>query len=259
MNANGPIFDSHAHYDDSAFDCDRDALLQALPAQGVCAVLSCADSEESCTRTLALAERYPYLYAACGVHPHNAAKTDWNTFLCQLQEHIRHEKCVAVGEIGLDYHYDFSPREAQLALFENQLIFAKEHDLPVVVHDREAHEDTMRLLRQYRPRGVVHCFSGGTELAKETVALGMYIGLGGAVTFHKARRPLEVAAEIPLERLLLETDSPYMTPVPNRGKRNDSAQIRFVAETIAQARGISVENLLEQTCKNACVLLTINI
>lgn len=244
------IFDSHAHYHDEAFDEDRDALLAALPGQNICGVINCATDLPTCAQTLALAEQYAYLFAACGVHPHEAAglPADW---LDAVRAFCARPKCVAVGEIGLDYHYDFSPRDVQQAVFAAQLALANELDLPVIVHDRESHEDTLRLLRQYRPQGVVHCFSGSAEMAKEVVALGMYIGLGGATTFKNARRPLEVAAAVPVDRLLIETDCPYMTPVPFRGKRNDSTYIPYAAAAIAAARGETAETVLAQTRANA--------
>jgi len=252
------IFDSHAHYDDAAFDSDRDSVLTALPAQGVCGVLNCADSHESCLKTLELAGRYSYIYAACGVHPHNAENTDWCVFEGQLRGFLREERCVAVGEIGLDYHYDFSPREAQLDLFERQLRLALELDMPVVVHDREAHADCLRLLKLYRPKGVMHCYSGSVEMAEELIAFGMYLGLGGAVTFPNAKKPRTVAAWVPQDRLLLETDCPYMTPVPFRGKRNSSAWIPYTAEAIAALRGTDAQTILNITEENTCRLFGIS-
>lgn len=251
------IFDSHAHYDARQFAPDRDELLQQLPAQGVCAAISCADSEKSCVRNLKLAEQYEYIYATCGVHPHNAKDTDWSTFAAKLRTYLAHPKCVAVGEIGLDYHYDFSPREVQRELFVRQLELAKALDLPVVVHEREAYADVLHLLQQYKPKGVLHCFSGSVEGAREILDLGMYIGLGGAVTFRNAKKPVAVAAAVPLDRLLLETDCPYMTPVPFRGKRNDSALIPYTAQVISSLHGVSVQELLDQTCDNACRLFGI--
>lgn len=247
------IFDSHAHYDSEAFDGDRDILVSSLPESGVCGVINCASDIASSYTSLALAEKYPFIFAACGVHPHEAgeAKDNWRE---ELKTLCTKEKCVAVGEIGLDYHYDFSPRELQKEFFEFQLRLANELDLPVIVHDREAHEDTMELLRKYKPKGIVHCFSGSVEMAKEVVKLGMYIGLGGAVTFKNARKPLEVAAFVPDDRLLIETDSPYMTPVPHRGKRCDSSYIPFTAEVLATARESTAEKILDLTRQNANTL-----
>ena len=250
------IFDSHAHYDSEAFDADRERLLQSLPGQGVCGVINCASDFASSESCLALAERYPYVYAAVGVPPHECAKEGWDEE--RLKALLARPKVVALGEIGLDYHYDFSPRGEQLLWFERQLKVAKELDLPVIVHDREAHADTMVLLQKYKPRGVIHCFSGSVEMAAEAVKLGMYIGLGGAVTFQNAKKPAEVAAAIPLERLLLETDAPYMTPVPFRGKRNDSAFIRYTAQRIAELRGAGIQSIYAAARQNACDLFGIS-
>ncbi len=243
------IFDSHAHYDDAAFDEDRAALLASLPQNGVEGAINCGVNDQSSASCVALAEEYPHLYAAVGIHPEEAGKADeamWQKCLALLD----HPKAVAVGEIGLDYYWDTSTRERQLYWFERQLQEAVALDLPVIVHDREAHADVLAMLQQYRPRGVVHCFSGSVEMAAEVVRLGMYIGIGGVVTFKNARKPVDVAAGIPLNRLLLETDAPYMAPVPCRGKRCDSTLIAHTAAKIAELRGIEVEELLAVTRQN---------
>lgn len=250
------IFDSHAHYDSEAFDEDRAELLQSLPKKGIFAVLNCGSDVVSSLNSLELAGKYDYIYAACGVHPHEAGNAK-KSYLETLVNMCKEEKCVAVGEIGLDYHYDFSPKDVQKKVFEQQLILAKELDLPVIIHDREAHEDTMNLIEKYRPRGVLHCFSGSAEMAKQAVNLGMYIGLGGAVTFKNARRPLEVAAVVPRDKLLIETDCPYMTPVPFRGQRNDSTLIPYTARVLAGVRNCSEEEILELTKQNALELFKI--
>lgn len=247
------IFDSHVHYDSEAFNDDRKELLSALPSQGVCGIINCGSDMASSLASLELADEFSFIYAACGVHPHEAEGCKQG-YLPVLKKLCSEEKCVAVGEIGLDYHYDFSPRDIQKKVFEQQLVLAKELDLPVIIHDREAHEDTFELLKRYKPKGVVHCFSGSAEMAKEIVKLGMYIGLGGAVTFKNARKPLEVAASVPDERLLIETDCPYMTPVPHRGKRCDSSYIPFTAQVIAQARNSTPEAILDLTRQNANIL-----
>ena len=244
------IFDSHAHYDSEAFDNDRKELISALPEQGVCGIVNCASDIETSEKCLELADEFNFIYAACGVHPHEAGKAQ-DDYLKTLKTMCGNEKCVAVGEIGLDYHYDFSPRDVQLRIFEEQIVLANEIDLPVIVHDREAHEDTMELLKKHRPRGVVHCFSGSAEMAKEVVKLGMYIGLGGAVTFKNARKPLEVAAVVPDDMLLIETDCPYMTPVPFRGQRNDSSFIPYTSQVLAQVKNTSPEEILDMTRANA--------
>lgn len=250
------IFDSHAHYDDERFDRDRDELLASLPGQGVRYVLNAASNLMSARSGIGLAERHPFLYCAVGVHPHDA-KDAPGDLERQLREMARHPTVKAVGEMGLDYHYDFSPREKQREVFERQLVLAAELELPVVVHDREAHRDTLELLRKYRPRGVVHCFSGSAEMAAEVVGLGMYLGFTGAVTFRGARKPLEAVAAVPLDRLLVETDCPYMAPEPYRGKRCDSSLIPHTASVIAGRKGVSVQALLDRTCENAMRLFGI--
>ncbi len=247
------IYDSHAHYDSEAFDEDRDEVVSSLPDKGICGVINCASDIESSRACLELARKYNFIYAACGVHPHEAGKAD-KDYLDRVKEMCGEEKCVAIGEIGLDYHYDFSPRDIQLKVFEEQIMLANELDLPIVVHDREAHEDTLALLKKYRPKGVVHCFSGSAEMARDVVNLGMYIGLGGAVTFKNARKPLEVAAAVPDDRLLTETDCPYMTPVPYRGQRNDSSYIPYVAQVLASVRNTTAQDILDTARKNANTL-----
>lgn len=245
------IFDSHAHYDDKTFAKDRATVLETLPAQGVCGVINCADSEKSCQASLVLAEQYSYIYAACGVHPHNAEACNWSTFAPKLRSYLAHPRCVAVGEIGLDYHYDFSPREKQKELFAQQLQLAVELDMPVVVHMRDATQDTMALLRQYKPKGELHCFTGSLDTLQEALALGLYIGLGGIVTFQNAKKPAAVASAVPLNRLLLETDAPYCAPVPLRGKRCDSAMITHTAQRIAALRGCDAEEIYCAAKRNA--------
>ncbi|MBS6702367.1 MAG: TatD family hydrolase [Clostridiales bacterium] len=252
VTPNSPIiFDSHAHYDDRAFDGDREAVLSTLPGAGVCGVINCGVDILSSQKALALAAQYPFLWAAVGIHGQEAGRAkpgDLNRLLPLLEE----PRAVALGEIGLDYHYDDgAPREVQRELLERQLQIAVERDIPVILHDREAHEDMWKLLQRYKPRGVMHCFSGSVEMARDLVGIGMYIGLGGAVTFKNARRPIEVAAWVPKDRLLIETDAPYMTPVPFRGKRNTSALISYTAEKIAQVRGVTSEQVLRMTKMNA--------
>ena len=246
------IFDSHAHYDDEEFD--RDELLQSLPSKGVCAVINCASDLKSSATSAELSEKYPFFWCACGVHPHEAEKELKTANINEIEKRIvnftEKKKCVAIGEIGLDYHYDFSPRELQKEIFELQLKLSKELDLPVIVHDREAHEDTMTLLKKYRPKGVVHCFSGSVEMAREVLKLGMYIGLGGAVTFKNAKKPVAVAASTDISRILLETDCPYMAPVPLRGTRCSSDMIAYSAQTIANIKNIDVQMLVDTATEN---------
>ena len=253
------IFDSHAHYDDSQFDGDREELLgHILPEKGVSGVINMAADLASCQTTWELTQRYGYVYGAAGIHPEEARDLphDW---LAQVKGWLGRPKMVAVGEIGLDYHWlDACPKDRQQEVFADQLELAKELSLPVVVHDREAHADILAFLRQYRPAGVVHCFSGSWETAKEILNLGMYIGLGGVVTFKNTRHPVEVAKNIPLDRLLLETDCPYMAPVPFRGKRNDSSLIAYVAEKIGEVRGQPAEEILQAAEANARRLFAID-
>lgn len=250
------IFDSHAHYDDEKFDGVRDALLQSLPQYGVCGVISCGCDEKSSVYSVQLCKKYSYFHAAIGIHPGNIA-ADYEAQLAAVRALYGQDGIVAVGEIGLDYHYEPVQKAAQKAVFAAQLQLAKELDLPVIVHDREAHADTLELLCKYQPRGVVHCFSGSVELAQQVLRLGMYIGLGGAVTFKNARKPLEVAKAVPADRLLLETDAPYMTPVPYRGKVCTSAHIALTAQTIAEARGVSRDALLRCCAQNTRTLFGI--
>lgn len=252
------IFDSHAHYDDAAFDGDREALLDALPERGVTGVINAGASLRGCRDSVRIAERYGYVYAAVGIHPEHAA--DFNEECRrEVEALLQHRKTVAVGEIGLDYHYeDAPPKVVQQRVFAEQLALANRLGLPVVVHDRDAHGDTMSLLREYRPRGVLHCFSGSPEMAQELLSLGMYLGLGGAVTFRNAKKVKAVADMVPLDRLLLETDAPYMAPVPLRGNRCDSSMIRYAAEEIASRRGLSAEALLAHCEENARRLFRIS-
>lgn len=249
-----PIFDSHAHYLDARFDEDRNTLLTALLGGEVCGIIENGTTAASSRRAVELAHRHPRLWAAVGIHPQEAACVTADD-LTVIEQLAADEKAVAIGEIGLDYHYEeICPRAVQQHWFAQQLELANRLSLPVVVHDREAHEDTLRFLKQYRPAGVVHCFSGSVEMARELLALGLYIGIGGVVTFKNARKTVEVAATIPLDRLLLETDAPYLAPVPHRGKRCDSSLIRHTADTIAALRGISTEELLDITARNAARL-----
>lgn len=243
------IFDAHAHYDDKWFDEDRHSLLSSLPENGVCGVVNASVDLATAKTAIGYAEQYPFMYACAGVHPENLGGLVPD-YLDRLAELYRHPKVVAIGEIGLDYHWDIK-KPLQQRVFEEQLQLAGELDAPVVIHDREAHGDTMELLRKYRPKGLMHCFSGSVEMLKEVMKLGLYISLGGTVTFKNARVPVEVAAAVPIDRLLLETDAPYLSPVPFRGRRNDSTHIAYTAERIAGIRGMDVQELLDITAENA--------
>lgn len=244
------IFDTHAHYDDEKFNEDRDELLKALPSLGIETVINCSCDLKSSKIGIEFTKKYDYFYCAVGIHPHEAEDATIDQ-LDEIRQLAAYEKCVAIGEIGLDYHYDFSPRDLQIEYFEKQIILAKELDMPIIVHDREAHEDTLNLLKKYMPKGVVHCYSGSLESAKEIINLGMYIGIGGAVTFKNAKKPVEVAANIPLDRLLLETDCPYMSPVPFRGKRCSSQLIPYTAEKIAEVRNTTAQCIIDAANANA--------
>lgn len=252
------IFDTHAHYDDEAFDPDREDLLgNILPESGVCGVINMGADFEGCRDTITLTEQYDHVYGAVGIHPECAKELPEN-WLSTLREMLGHEKIVAVGEIGLDYHWlDECPKDRQQQVFAAQLELANALSLPVAVHDREAHGDTLEFLKKYRPQGVVHCFSGSWEMAREVLGLGLYLGVGGVVTFKNARHVVDVARNMPLDRLLLETDAPYMAPEPFRGKRNDSSLIRYAAEKIGELRGELPEKILETARENACRLFSL--
>ena len=247
------IFDTHARYDDEAFDADRDELIERMHAYGVSGIVTCAYNDASAKAALELAHRYDFIYAAVGLHPEN---TDEGYREDRIRAGLEDSRCVAVGEIGLDYHWH-EPNEVDLAAFEGQIKLALEYDKPVIVHDREAHADTFDMLKKHRPRGVVHCFSGSAEMARQLVRLGFYIGVGGVLTFKNARKAVEVAEAVPLERILLETDAPYMAPVPLRGKRCNSAMISLVAARLAEIKGCTLTEILTQTEQNAKTLFGI--
>lgn len=245
------IFDTHAHYDDKVFDIDREELLEHLFSSTVCNVINVGCSIETSKKSIELSKIYPQVFAAIGIHPLEINDSPEN-YIEILKNLSSFKKVVAIGEIGLDYHYDDAPSaEIQKQVFELQLKLAKDLDLPVIVHSRESTKDTMDILKKYKPKGVVHCFSGSLETANEILNLGMYIGLGGTVTFKNAKNPINVAKNIPLEKLLLETDAPYMSPVPFRGKRCDSSLIKYTAEKICEIRNIQFEDLLNITKSNA--------
>ena len=250
------IFDSHAHYDDEQFELDRNELLVSFKEKGVSGVVCCGTNIENSKFAVELSHKYDFVYSAVGFHPlDNEKYRDGDLEI--IKELAKDEKCVAIGEIGLDYHYEKESRAEQLVLVEKQIQLANELDLPIIFHDRESHEDTLNILKKYKPKGVLHCFSGSVEMAKEIIKLGMYIGLGGAVTFKNAVKPCEVAKYVPSDRLLIETDAPYMTPVPFRGKRCDSLHIPYTAEKIAELRGVTAQKILDLTDKNARILFNI--
>ena len=254
------IFDTHAHYTSHQFDEDRSALLSELPDRGVVGVVDCGTDYDSSRASLALADQYPYVYAALGIHPESIIEEDastntrfggdWAAELAAIKPLFDHPKAVAVGECGLDYHWPI-PKEAQLELFEAHLKLALELDKPIIVHDRKAHADVYALLKQYKPKGVVHCFSGSAEDALMLAEQGIYIGFGGALTFKGAKRAVKAAAALPLERILLETDCPYMAPEPCRGRRCDSGLIAHTGEFLAEVRGVDPDVIFAATTENA--------
>ena len=252
------IFDSHAHYDSHQFDEDREELMQIMEEQNIGTIVNSAADWESLTEVVELAEKYPFVYAAVGLHPDEVKVLDEEKFSF-LKEQCQKDKVVAIGEIGLDYYWDNTPRDIQEKWFIRQLELARELDLPVIIHSRDAAEDTLRIMKQYGAglRGVIHCFSYSKELANEYVKMGFYIGIGGVVTFKNGKKLKEIAKEIPLERILLETDCPYLAPVPYRGKRNSSLYLPYVVQEIAELRGITGEEVVEQTEKNGKTLFGI--
>ena len=245
------LFDTHAHMDDRAFDEDREELLNNLPGQGLALVMNPGCSLESSRNAVELARKYDYIYAAVGSHPDAADEVNEEVLeeyrkLCKLNSKVK-----AIGEIGLDYHYEDIPREIQLRAFRMQMELARELKLPAIVHEREAHEDGMAVVREFpEVTGVFHCYSGSAEMARQLVDKGWYIGFTGVLTFKNARKAIEVASSIPLERIVLETDCPYMSPEPFRGKRNDPGRLYRMAEKLAEIRGLSVEEIHEITLEN---------
>lgn len=254
------FFDTHAHYNDEQFDDNRDELLSSMKENNVGKIMNACASMGELDSIIALVDKYDFMYGAVGVHPSDIGE------LCEsdmdiLKKYSQHKKILAIGEIGLDYYYDSSPREVQREWFARQIELAKELKLPIIVHDREAHKDTMDILRACHAEevgGVLHCFSGSKEMAKEVLDLGMYVAFGGSVTFKNAVKPVEVAQYVPLDMLLLETDAPYLAPVPHRGKRNSSVYLPYVAEKIAELRGISAKEVEEAGMINGMKCFGIN-
>ena len=249
------IFETHAHYDDDRFEEDRDALLRCLPEEGVGVVINSGASVESTRDTIRLAGMYDHVYAAVGVHPSEIAELD-DAFMDWMKEQTKWEKTVAIGEIGLDYYWDKEPevQEKQRYWFGRQIELAKETNLPIIVHSRDAAADTMQVMKEHHAEeltGVIHCFSYSKEMALEFIKMGYYIGIGGVITFKNAKKLVEVVEAIPLERILLETDCPYMAPEPYRGKRNSSLYLTFVRDKIAEIKGISPEEVERVTEENA--------
>ena len=243
------IFDTHAHYDDKAFDSDREELLEKLFSESVGYIVNQGTDLKLSEYSIFLAEQYENMYCAVGIHPENITESSIDD-IEKIERLAGHPKAVAIGEIGLDYYWDI-PKEPQKVIFEKQLILANKLNMPVNVHDREAHGDVLEYLRKYKPKGILHSFSGSVEMAREIVKLGMYIGIGGVVTFKNARRLKEVVRAIPLESIVLETDCPYMAPEPHRGERNSSLFLPYVVREIAALRNIAPETVEETTWRNA--------
>lgn len=245
------LFDTHAHLNDPAFDADRETLMEGLAEKGIGLVMNAGCSLQSSKDIVRMAERYPWLYASVGSHPDSADEVN-EAVIEQYRTLCRHEKVKAIGEIGLDYYYEDIPRQIQKKAFRMQLALAEELDMPVIVHEREAHDDGMRIVKEFpRVTGVFHCYSGSAEMARQLVNMGWYIGFTGVLTFKNARKAVETAARIPLDRIVLETDCPFMAPEPYRGKRNDPGYLPKMAEKLAEIRGISVAEAEEITTQNA--------
>lgn len=244
------LIDAHAHLDDEAFDADRDHVIQKIMEAGIMVINAGSDIKTS-DFSVELSQKHDFIYACIGIHPHEAAKAGGN-YIETLRQMAECEKVVAIGEIGLDYHYDFCDRNAQKKVFLEQLELAKELDLPVVVHDREAHQDTLEILKKSGiKKGLMHCYSASLEMAEEFMKLGFYFSFGGTLTFKNARRPKEVASKLPLDKILLETDCPYLTPEPHRGKRNDPTKIEIIACALAKLRGLPAEEVEKAAEANA--------
>ena len=243
-----PIFDTHCHYEDERFDPIRDELFREMHQNGVCGIVTCGCDQSSSKAAIKMAEDYDFVYAAVGIHP---GSIDSGTTPEQIRELATHKKCVAIGEIGLDYYWVSDNKQEQIEIFEKQIAIAKELDLPIIVHDRDAHGDTLEILKKHKPKGVVHCYSGSVEMAEEIIKLGLYIGVGGVITFKNAKKLPDVVKMIPDELLLVETDCPYLAPEPYRGKLCHSGLIKYTAEKIAEIRGTTAEQVLNLTATNA--------
>ena len=245
------IFDTHAHFDDEKFNLDRDNVLADLKNHDISFVLNAGCDIKTSQNSVKLAEKYDFIYASVGFHPHSADECDDNA-LEHIREMAKHEKVLAIGEVGLDYYYDNSPREIQKIVFAKHIELANELNMPVIVHDRDAHKDCIDIISANPPKKLVyHCYSGSVEYAEILVKMGYKMSFGGAITFNNGKVAREVIKAIPMENIMLETDCPYLTPVPHRGKRNDSRYLNLVAEKIAEIKGISYEKVCEITMKNA--------
>lgn len=252
------IIDSHAHLDDEQFNYDREAVIENLRENEVAYYINPGSDIESSKKSLELSKKYDFIFSAVGIHPHEAEHFN-KDILNELRSLIENEKIVAIGEIGLDYYYDHSPVEKQKEVFRKQMELAKEYDLPVIIHCRDAYGDTFDILNEFKGEviGVMHCYSGSIEMAERYMSLGYYISFAGPVTFKNAKNVKETATKIPLNRLLIETDSPYLTPTPNRGKRNEPKYVKYVAETIADLKLISTDEVIEHSRENTIKLFNL--
>lgn len=248
------IFDTHAHYDDEAFNQDLEEVLKKVQTAGVTRILNCSSNIESCQKTLELVKKYDFIYGAIGVHPQDAGEVSSN--LNKIGDMLSNNKIKAVGEIGLDYYYEGYDRDLQIRAFREQMDIAKQLGLPVVIHDRDAHEDTLKVIKEFKgAHGVLHCYSGSLEFAREVLKQDFYLGFTGVVTFKNAKKTVEVVREIPIEKMLIETDCPYMAPTPHRGDRNDSSYLTHIIEKIAEIREVDKEYITSTTYENGNRLL----
>ncbi|MDO4941955.1 MAG: TatD family hydrolase [Lachnospiraceae bacterium] len=250
------IFETHAHYDDDWFDTDRNELLNSMKSNGIETIVNVSSDKESIEKTIALTRTYPFIYGAVGIHPSDCGELE-HDFIEDIRKASKEDKIVAIGEIGLDYYWDNVERDVQKWWFEAQMQLAREEKLPIIIHSREAAQDTMEMMKASKAEeigGVVHCYSYSREMAKIFLDMGFYIGIGGVVTFKNAKKLKEVTEYVPLERIVIETDCPYLAPVPNRGKRNSSRNLPYVAQQIADIKGISYEEVVHKTYNNALAL-----
>ena len=255
------LFDIHAHYDDERFDQDRYVIIEkAHYDEGVTYIINAASDFDSIEKSIEFSKKYSFVFAAIGIHPHNAKETIFNE-LAKIYNYADSDKIVAIGEIGLDYYYEFSPKEMQIKTFVQQIGIAKELKLPIVIHNRDSHEDMLKIIKQENAKeigGVFHCFSGSVEMAKELLKNNFYISVGGPVTFKNARKVVEVVKYVPEDRLLVETDCPYLTPEPFRGKRNYSGYLKYIVAKVAEIKGLTFDEASMITTKNAIQLFGIN-
>ena len=244
------FFDTHTHLDDEKFDTDRDELITSLKDEGLTLAVNIGANMETSKNSIEMAEKYDFIYASVGVHPNDVGDMT-ESDLAQLEEWAKHPRVVAIGEIGLDYHYDEPDPEIQKIWFERQLLLAKKLNMPYIIHDRDAHADVLEIIKKVGYfNGVMHCFSGSAEMARQVTDLGMYVSIAGQVTFKNAPKVQAVAQTVPLDKLLIETDSPYLTPEPFRGKRNNSAYVKYTAQKIAELRGMDIVEIAKITMEN---------